>query len=112
MASLLSARDSGTSRRPGMTKRTSLARRHSRSFRLEIRMNDGAVLGQRGGLDQFVVPVDRERLGRLVDQGLDEREQVAGIEAGGGGRDAAGDIGVADDLDAIDLGDFVRLGAL
>src|SRR5258708_11491430 len=55
------------------------------SFRLEIGMDDGAVLGQRGGLHQLVVPVDRERLVGLVDQGLDEREQVARVKPRGGG---------------------------
>src|SRR5665213_4037493 len=54
-------------------------------LRLEVRMNHGAVFGQRGGLDQFVVPFHRERLGRFVDQGLDEGKQVARIEARGGG---------------------------
>jgi len=34
----------------------------SRALRLEVRMNDGAVLGQRRGLDQFVVPLHIERL--------------------------------------------------
>src|SRR5579872_1222850 len=81
-------------------------------FRLEVRVDDGAVFGQRGGLDQFVVPVDGKRLARLVDHRLDEREQVACVKTGGRGRDAAGDIGIADDLDAIDLGDLASLRAL
>ena len=75
-------------------------------------MDDGAVLGQRGGFHQFVVPVDRERLVRLVDHRLDEVEQIARIKAGGRLRDAAGDVGIADDLDAIDIDDLARLGAL
>ena len=75
-------------------------------------MNDGAVLGQRRGLDQFVVPLHVKRLGRFVDQGLDEGKQVARVEARGRGRNTAGDIGVADDLDAIDVGDFAGLTPL
>src|SRR6202040_902589 len=39
-------------------------------FRLEVRMNDGAVLGQQGRLHQSVVPVPRERLARFVDHRL------------------------------------------
>ena len=31
-------------------------------------MNDLAVPRQRGGLDELVIPIDRERLARLVDQ--------------------------------------------
>ena len=75
-------------------------------------MNDGAVLGQRGGLDQFVVPLHRKRLGRFVDQRLDEGKQIARIQARGRGGDAARDIGKADDLDAADIGDFAGPGAL
>src|SRR6202171_2234152 len=48
---------------------------------LEVRMNDGAVFGQRGGFYKLVVPVYRERLAGLVDEGLDEVEQIACIEA-------------------------------
>src|SRR5258705_12422039 len=44
------------------------AHHHSRALRLEVRMNDGAVLGQRGGLDQFVVPIHRQGLARFVAQ--------------------------------------------
>ena len=75
-------------------------------------MDDGAVLGQRGRFHQLVIPVDRERLVRLVDHRLDEVEQIARIKAGGRLRDAAGDVGVADDLDAIDIDDLASLGAL
>ena len=39
-------------------------------------MHDGAVFGQRGRLDDLVVPVDRERLRLLVDQDVEEVEQV------------------------------------
>src|SRR4029078_13028697 len=46
----------------------------SLSFRLEVRVDDGAVFGQRGGFHQFVVPVDGEQLGRFVDQRLNEVE--------------------------------------
>ena len=74
-------------------------------------MDDGAVFGQRGRLDQFVVPIHGQRLVRLVDHGLDEVEQVARIKSGGRGRNTAGDIGIADDLDAIDFGDFAGFRA-
>src|ERR1700732_139723 len=60
-------------------------------------MNDGAVFCQCGGLDQFVVPLHRERLGRFVDQRLDEGKQIARIEARRGGRDAAPAVGEAAD---------------
>src|SRR6516162_10689224 len=82
------------------------------SVRLEIRMNDGAVPGQRGSLDQLVLPIDGDLLVRLVDKRLDKGEQVACIEAGGRGRDAAGQIRKADDLDAVDLDGFAALDAL
>src|SRR5580704_13098173 len=39
-----------------------------RTLRLEIRMYDSAVAGERRRLDDVVVPVDRKRLGLLVDQ--------------------------------------------
>src|ERR1700728_1545411 len=81
-------------------------------FRLEVRVDDSAVFRQCGCFHQLIVPVHDEGLVVLVDHGLDEGEQVASIEARGRGRDAARDIGVADDLDAIDLGDFARPGAL
>ena len=43
-------------------------------LRLEARMHDGAVFGQRGRLDDLVVPVDGERLLFLVDQDIEEVE--------------------------------------
>src|ERR1019366_154145 len=86
--------------------------RRSLCFRLEVRMNDGAVPGQRRGLDQFVVPLHVKRLGRFVDQGLDEGKQVARVKDRGRGSDTGGDVGIADDLDAADIGDFAGLGAL
>src|SRR6202158_4805108 len=85
--------------------------RLSLSFRLEVRMNDGAVFSQRGVLDQFVVPLHRQRLGRFVDQRLDEGKQVARIKARRRGRDAARKIRSADDLHAIDLNGFATLHA-
>src|SRR5882724_6823292 len=81
-------------------------------FRLKVRMNDRAILGQGGGLDQFVVPLHRERLGRFVDQRFDEGKQVARIKARGRGRDAAGEIGDADDLHAVEVHGFAASSAL
>src|SRR5215471_11641139 len=81
-------------------------------FRLEIRVNELAVSRQRGGLDQFVIPIDRERLARFIDQRLDEREQVARIESGCGRGDPAREIGDADDLDPIDINGFAAFHAL
>src|SRR5712664_375461 len=86
--------------------------RLSLSFRLEVRMNDGAVLRQRGGLDEFVVPIHRQGLGRFVDQRLDEGKQVARIQARRRGRYAARKVRNADDLHAIYLDDFAALDAL
>src|SRR3979409_631244 len=48
-------------------------------FRLEARMNDGAVARQRGRLDDLVVPVDRKRLGFLVDQYVEKGKEVPGV---------------------------------
>src|SRR5271167_2146540 len=77
---------------------------------LEIRMHDRAASGQAGRLDQFVVRVDRDRLGGLVDQGLDEGVQVARVERRGGGGEPR-HAGVADDSHAVLGGDdFVDLG--
>ena len=45
----------------------------------------------------------------LVDQDLDEGEQVARVEARGRGREPPGEIGDADDLDAVDVDDLRRL---
>jgi hypothetical protein len=44
-------------------------------------MDDGAVAGERGRLDDLVIPVDGDRLGLLVDQDLEEGIEIAGIEA-------------------------------
>ena len=45
-------------------------------------------------------------LGFLVDQCLDEGDKVLGVKLRGGGGNAAGNIQVADDLDAVDLDDL------
>src|SRR5271166_554070 len=82
-----------------------------RAFRLEVRMNDGAVAGERGRLDDVVVPVDRERLRLLVDQEFEERVEVLGVKARGGGGQAARHVAVTDDPHAADVGHRVRLDA-
>ena len=74
-------------------------------------MHDRAVAGERGGLDQFVVPVDRELFLFLVDHRLDEGKQILGVERGRRRRDAARHVEIADDLDAADFGDLAGPGA-
>ena len=69
-------------------------------------MHHLAAMGQNGGLDQFVVEIDLDCLGILVDQGLDEGEEVLGVKLRGGRGNAAGDIQVADDLDAVHFGNL------
>ena len=64
-------------------------------------MHEGPILGEQGCLDEFIVPLDRERLGFRVDQGLDESQKVFRIERRGRGGQPSGDIQMADDLDAI-----------
>src|SRR5262249_60106626 len=81
-------------------------------FRYEARVYDGAVAGERRGLDDLVVPVDVERLGLLVDEDLEEGEEIARVEARRGGGEPARHVVVADDLHAVDLGDTARLAAL
>src|SRR5262249_51891466 len=51
------------------------------AFRLKIRMHHGAIAGERGRLDDLVVPIHRQRLGLLVDENFHERVQVLGIKA-------------------------------
>ena len=51
-----------------------------RAFRLEARMHDGAVAGERRRLDDIVVPIDRQRLGLLVDQDFEEGVEILGVE--------------------------------
>ena len=65
------------------------------------RVHDRAVAGQQRRLDELVVPVDRERLVVLVDQGLDEGVEVARVERRGGGGEAARHVEMADDLHAV-----------
>ncbi len=43
-------------------------------------MDDLAILGNQCALDDFVVPIDRQRLVLLVDHRLEERQQVLRIE--------------------------------
>src|SRR5205823_7409059 len=76
----------------------------SRGFGLEARMHDGAVPGQRRRLDDLVVPIDRERFARLVDEDLEEGVEILGIEARSGGGEPARHVAMADDFHAADLG--------
>src|SRR6187551_1915554 len=99
--------DSGlaASRHPGMTIEMQRPQPSSsrRRLGLEIRMHHRAVAGEHGRLDQFVVPVDRERLFFLVDQGVEEGQQILGIERGGGSREPAWHVEIADDAHIADL---------
>src|SRR5580704_3882827 len=72
-----------------------------RGLRLEIRMHDGAVAGQRCRLDDVIVPVDRKRLGLLVDQNFQKRVEVLGIEVRCRGGEPARHVAIADDFDAV-----------
>ena len=51
-------------------------------LRLEGGMDDRAVAGKAGRLDEFIVPLHGELLRRLVDERLDEGVQVARVQAG------------------------------
>src|SRR3954466_5200167 len=79
---------------------------------LEGAVDDGAVAGEAGRLDELVVPLDGELLRRLVDERLDERIEVARVEARRRVGETARDVQVADDLDAVVLGDLAGLRGL
>src|SRR5205823_4167090 len=84
----------------------------SRALWSKIRMYDRAVAGERGGFDDFVVPIHRHRFTLFVDQKLKESKNVLGVEARCRCRKPARDVAIADDLDAIDLGHRVGAHAL
>src|ERR1700691_3661517 len=65
---------------PAMTENKGYAGSSSRALGLEVRVHDRAIAGQRGRLDDIVIPVDRERLGFFVDQHVKEREKIFGVE--------------------------------
>ena len=76
-------------------------------------MHDLAAVRQHRRLDQFVIAVDGDLLRPLVDHRIEKGEQVPGIEQRSRGRDAARNIEMADDLDAVGGGDdLAGLGAL
>src|ERR1700731_4210349 len=73
-----------------------ILRNSSRStFGREARVGDGAVAGQGGGLDDFVVPLHGQCLCLLVHQDFEERIEILGVEARGRGRGAGPPVGVA-----------------
>src|SRR5689334_8392249 len=79
---------------------------------LQVRMDDGAVTGDDGGLQDLVLEVGGEGALLRREQGR-ESHQVAGVERAGVGGDPAGQVGVAEDLGAVGGQDrFVQLGAL
>src|SRR4051812_37550388 len=49
-------------------------------FRLEGRMDDGAVAGEAGRLDKLIVPLHGELFAGLVDKRLDEGVEIAGVK--------------------------------
>src|SRR5262245_703889 len=55
----------------------------------KTRVHNSAVAREHGRLDDLVVPGHRERLGVLVDHQVEERQEVLGIERGGGGGEPA-----------------------
>src|SRR4051794_24606586 len=66
--------------------------------RRQHRMHHLAVARQQGAADDLVLLRQLRRLRLLVPEGVQEGEQVARVERGGGGRDAAGPVGPAQDL--------------
>jgi hypothetical protein len=74
-------------------------------------MHDRAVARQRGGFHDVVVPIDRKRLGFLVDQYVEEREQILRIQARRRGCEPARNVAVADNLGAAGFGHRVSLDA-
>src|SRR5947209_77153 len=73
----------------------------SGSLLLEDRIDELAVARQRGGLDEFVVPFDGERLRLLVDQRLDEREQVLRVQSRRARRETARHVEISEDTHAV-----------
>lgn len=69
----------------------------------------GSGAGEDGSLDDLVLHVDGEVV-LLVSHGLEELGDVVGVEGGGLSGETGGEIGVADDLDSVDLDDLTGLG--
>ncbi len=65
-----------------------------------------------GVLDDFVVPIDFQRIGALLDQRIKEGEQVARIKAGGVDRDFAGKVQPAENPHAADIDRLAGFRAL
>ena len=64
-------------------------------------MHDGAAAGQHDALHDVVAVRQLRRLRVLVPERGEEGQQVARIERGGGDRDPAGPVVVAEDRDAV-----------
>src|SRR5215831_7403562 len=77
-----------------------------RRLRLKIRMHDCPVAREQRRLDQLVIPIDRELFLFLIDQGLDEREKIFGVERRSRSCEAPWNVQVADDLHAANLRHF------
>jgi hypothetical protein len=73
-------------------------------------MHHGTIAGEHGRPDDVVVPVHGHRAGFLVDENFQKREEVLGVKARRGCCQPAR-VAVADDLDAVCLDEFARLGA-
>src|SRR5689334_10692685 len=59
---------------------------------VQRRVDDCAILGEDGGLDDFIIPLRTEGCVLTRQQG-EKRKEVAGVEGGGVGGDAAGEVG-------------------
>src|SRR5215470_11523236 len=84
----------------------------SRALMLQAGMDDLAVTGHQRALDELIVPVHLQRLFLLVDHGLEERQQVLGVEARCIDRDFAGEIERPGDRHTLVLNDLIGLGEL
>ena len=75
-------------------------------------MNDLTAMRQHRRLDQFVILIDGERLGFLVDQRFNERKQVLRVQQRGRCCDPARYVQMPDNRDAIDFNDLAGNRAL
>mgnify|MGYP007106197417 CR=1 FL=1 len=74
-------------------------------------VDDVAAMGDEAALDQFVGGFEVELLGFLVPEMLDKVAEVAGEHLAGVGGDTAGEVGEAEDADAVDEDFFAEFGA-
>src|SRR5262245_26914905 len=82
------------------------------AHRLEAWMNDFAVTGHQRALDELILPIHLQGLLLLVDHGLEEGEQVFGVEARCIDGNLSGEIERSGDRHALVRYDLVGLGEL